>query len=239
MPITNASNELVQPEQIDRRRLVTSTAATLVIFALCLFVPAGTLAWFRGWLFFAITMATGIVLWIYLKRVNPDVIAARVNRHTGTKPWDKWIVTLLITVMTTILPVAALDDTRFHWSPVAWWVCAIGYVMFLAGMAGMAWAEGHNRFFEPTVRIQTDRGHHVIDSGPYAVIRHPGYAAAFLLVVGMALALGSYWALIPAVITCMILVVRTILEDRTLQAELPGYREYAQRVRSRLIPGIW
>ncbi|MFO0892770.1 MAG: isoprenylcysteine carboxylmethyltransferase family protein [Isosphaeraceae bacterium] len=229
----------MEKEPFDRRRLITSTAATLVVLLLWLFVPAGTLGWLRGWLFFVVTVVAGIVLSIYLRRVNPDIFAARVNRRTGTKSWDKGIVVLLISVMTSVIPVAALDDGRFHWSLVPWWVCAIGYALFLVGLVGMAWAEAVNKFFEPTVRIQTDRGHHVIDSGPYAIVRHPGYLSASPLVVGMALSLGSYWALIPAVLCCLILFVRTVLEDRTLQAELPGYREYAQRVRYRLMPGVW
>ena len=103
----------------------------------------------------------------------------------------------------------------------------------------MTWAESVNKFFEPTVRIQTDRGHKVIDTGPYALVRHPGYVAACLLFMGMPLALGSLWALIPAVLSCLLLVVRTILEDRTLREELSGYEEYTQRVRYRLIPGVW
>jgi protein-S-isoprenylcysteine O-methyltransferase Ste14 len=96
-----------------------------------------------------------------------------------------------------------------------------------------------NRHFEPTVRIQTDRGHTVIDTGPYALVRHPGYVAASLLVLGMPLSLGSYWASIPAILSYLLLVVRTALEDRTLQDELPGYKEYARRVRYRLLPGVW
>ena len=106
-------------------------------------------------------------------------------------------------------------------------------------MAGLTWAQSVNKFFEPSVRIQTDRGHHVIDTGPYRIIRHPGYAFGFLLFLGMPLALGSLWALIPAVMLCPLLVVRTVLEDRTLHNELPGYEEYAQRVRYSLIPGVW
>ena len=109
----------------------------------------------------------------------------------------------------------------------------------IAGLAGLTWAESVNKHFEPTVRIQTERGHTVVDTGPYTIVRHPGYLAASLLVLGMPLALGSFWALIPAVISYLLLVVRTALEDRTLQDELPGYREYAERVRYRLIPGVW
>jgi protein-S-isoprenylcysteine O-methyltransferase Ste14 len=95
-----------------------------------------------------------------------------------------------------------------------------------------------NKFFEPTVRIQTDRGHKVIDGGPYALVRHPGYAGGSLLFVGIALCLGSLWALIPAGLASALLVLRPLWEDQTLQAELPGYKEYAQRVRYRLIPGV-
>jgi protein-S-isoprenylcysteine O-methyltransferase Ste14 len=139
-----------------------------------------------------------------------------------------------------LIPIlAGLDDGRFHWFPVPWWGCALGYALFIAGMAGLTWAESVNKFFEPTVRIQTDRGHKVIDTGPYAIVRHPGYVSACPFFAGMALALGSLWALIPAILSCLLLVLRTIQEDRTLRDELIGYEEYARRVRYRLIPGAW
>jgi protein-S-isoprenylcysteine O-methyltransferase Ste14 len=109
----------------------------------------------------------------------------------------------------------------------------------LVGIAGLTWAMSVNKFFEPSVRIKTDRGHRVIDTGPYAIIWHPGYALGFLFFVGIPLLLGSLWGLVPAMLLVPLLVVRTILEDRTLQAEFPGYKEYAQWVRYRLIPGIW
>jgi protein-S-isoprenylcysteine O-methyltransferase Ste14 len=115
----------------------------------------------------------------------------------------------------------------------------VGYALLAIGMFISAWAGSVNKFAEPTVRIQTDRGHKVIDTGPYAIVRHPGYVAAFFLFSGIALALGSLWALIPAAVASLLLVVRTQLEDRTLQNELEGYKEYAKRVGYRLIPGIW
>jgi protein-S-isoprenylcysteine O-methyltransferase Ste14 len=120
-----------------------------------------------------------------------------------------------------------------------WWAVAVGYALLAAGVIFMTWAQAVNKFFEPTVRIQTDRGQTVIDTGPYAVVRHPGYASWLPLSAGLALCLGSVWALIPAGLSSLVLIVRTHWEDQTLHAELPGYKEYAQRVRYRLLPWVW
>lgn len=141
--------------------------------------------------------------------------------------------------MLAISPVAALDDGRFQWSRMSWWFVGVGYLLLTIGTAITAWAQGVNRFFEPGVRIQTERSHHVVDSGPYAIVRHPGYFAACLLFAGIALAFGSWWALVPAGIAVLLTLIRTEWEDRTLRAELAGYATYAQRVRFRLIPGVW
>ena len=228
------------PEPTDRRRLVASVSWSLLIFVLCLFLPAGTLAWFKGWLFILVIVVASIPATLYLRRVNPEVVAARVNRHDGTKRWDFLLGAIfLLPTMLAIMIVAALDDGRYHWFPVPWWVCVLGYVLLIAGMVGVTWAESVNKFFEPTVRIQTDRGHKVIDTGPYAIVRHPGYVSGFLVFIGTPLSLGSLWALIPTVMACLLLVVRTVWEDQTLRDELAGYKEYAQRVRYRLIPGVW
>ena len=227
-------------EPIDLRRLVISTTASMLIFVLCLFLPAGTWAWFRGWLFLVVVTAASLLSTLYLRRVNPDVIAGRVNRHDGWRPWDALLGLLVaLPTMLAIPIVAALDDGRFHWSHLPWWGCLAGYALMMTGFVGMTWATSMNKFFEPSVRIQTDRGHRVIDTGPYAIIRHPGYALSYPLFLGMPLALGSLWALIPALFFGLFLIARTILEDRTLQNELPGYKDYAQRVRYRLIPGVW
>jgi protein-S-isoprenylcysteine O-methyltransferase Ste14 len=227
-------------EPIDRRRLVISTTASMLIFVLCLFLPAGTWAWSRGWLFLVVFTAASLLSTLYLRRVNPDVIAGRVNRHGRPRRWDLLLGLLgFLPTMLAIPIVAALDDGRFHWSHLPWWGCLAGYVLMIAGFAGVTWASSVNKFFEPSVRIQTDRGHRVIDTGPYRIVRHPGYALSYPLFLGMPLALGSLWALIPAFFFGLLLIVRTVLEDRTLQNELPGYEEYAQRVTYRLIPGVW
>ncbi len=167
------------------------------------------------------------------------VVAARINRHKGTKRWDWILLSILRPTGLMIFVLAGLDDGQYHWFHIPWWGCVLGYALLITGMVGVTWAETVNKFIEQTVRIQTDRGHRVVDTGPYAIIRHPGYVSACILFVGMPQSLGSLWALIPAVLACLLLVVRTILEDRTLRDELTGYEEYAQRVRYRLIPRFW
>lgn len=228
-----------QPESVDRCRLLLGVGWSLLALVLCLFLPAGTPAWPRGWLFLGVLVASSVVVTLYLRRVNPDVIAARVNRHEGTRGWDRVLAAFLLPALLAIPVVAALDDGRYHWSRAPWWVCVLGYALLLAGTAGLTWAEAVNPFFEPTVRIQSDRGHWVIDSGPYAIVRHPGYVAGSLWFIGIALALGSPWATIPAGVACLLLALRTRWEDQMLQVELAGYKGYTQRVRFKWIPGVW
>ena len=189
--------------------------------------------------FVSLFLGTLVVTGLYLWCVNPEVVVARIRFHRGTKRWDRTLLCFLLPAVCAIPLVAALDDGRFHWLPVPWWVRGIGYVLFLVGVGIFTWAEAVNKFFEPTVRIQTDRGHKVIDTGPYAIVRHPGYVGGMLFFVGTALCLGSVWALIPAGLASSLLALRTQWEDQTLQAELPGYKEYAQRFRYKLIPGVW
>jgi protein-S-isoprenylcysteine O-methyltransferase Ste14 len=223
----------------DRRRIAVSVPATILLIALALFLPAGSLAWTRGWLFLAIFLAINVIAAVVLWRVNPEIYTARARFHPGTKRWDKVILAFFLPIALAIFPVAALDSGRFHGSAVPWWVCVVGYLLVVTGVALLMWAEAVNRFFEPGVRIQSDRGHEVIDVGPYSIVRHPGYIAALPLLAGIALALGSLWALIPVALAMLALVVRTVFEDRMLRAELSGYAEYARRVRYKWIPGVW
>jgi protein-S-isoprenylcysteine O-methyltransferase Ste14 len=125
------------------------------------------------------------------------------------------------------------------WSQVPPWVVRIGYVLLIGGIAVTTWAQGVNPYFEPGVRIQQERAQQVVTSGPYRLVRHPGYSAAIAMFVAMPLALASWWALLPAALAIALLVVRTGLEDRLLRAELGGYADYASRTRYRLLPGLW
>ncbi|WP_201750274.1 methyltransferase family protein [Tautonia marina] len=238
--MTLADDQDRRPQGFNTRRLVVGLMAVPVLFGLLMFLPAGTWAWRKGWLFVLVVLTSWVAVFLTLWRVNPEVLIARSRPQEGAKRWDRILVGyFLFPAIGAILPVAALDDARFHWSPVPWWVCGIGYLLFLSGMALTTWAEAVNMFFEVHVRIQRDRGHVVIDSGPYALVRHPGYVGGCLFTAGMALALGSLWALIPAGVASLLLVLRTQWEDQALQAELPGYDAYTRRVRYKLIPGVW
>jgi protein-S-isoprenylcysteine O-methyltransferase Ste14 len=221
------------------RRSIISLVVFFVIFAVLLFVPAGDLRWAGGWLFILLFFILCVLASVYLWHANPEVFVARSKLRKGIKPWDKVLMFFLFLSLLAIFPVAGLDDGRFHWSSVPTWLVALGYVLFSIGFVPGVWAEAVNKFVELGVRIQTERGHKVIDTGPYAIVRHPMYLSAFFVFFGAALALGSFWALIPATIANVVLIVRTAMEDRTLQDELDGYREYASRVRYRLIPGVW
>ena len=218
-------------------RAILSLIGFFSLLAVVMFFPAGV-GWWKGWLFLAVFLLQMAIAAVHIWRTNPDLFVARSRMQKGTKGWDRVLFYVLQILLLAEFPVAALDD-RYGWSSAPAWIILIGYVLFTAGMAGCFWVLGVNKFAEMSVRIQTERGHKVIDTGPYAVVRHPMYVACFLLFPGIALALGSFWALIPAALVSAVIVVRTVLEDRTLQNELEGYKEYAARVRYRLIPGLW
>jgi protein-S-isoprenylcysteine O-methyltransferase Ste14 len=217
-----------------------SLAVTWLMMGAALFLSAGTVQWLHGWLFLAVFLFFTLVAMAWLWRVNPDIFVAR-SRLTGqgTKSWDRVMVSLLLASFVATLIVAGLDDGRFHWAPAPPWAVFVGYVLLLAGFFGTGWAQAVNRHFEPSVRIQSDRDHHVITTGPYARVRHPGYIFGSILTFGLPLALGSLWALLPALLVVAVFVIRTGLEDATLQRELPGYAAYAMRVPYKWIPGVW
>jgi protein-S-isoprenylcysteine O-methyltransferase Ste14 len=228
-----------EPPRLNRRRIMLILLCLPLFCYLGLFLPAGTFAWARGWRFLAIFLLAETVMSVYLWRTNPALLIARSSFHRGTKRWDMLLLAILLPMLIALFLIAALDDGRFHWSAMPWWLSGIGYVGMLSGFWLATWACRVNKFAEPTVRIQHDRGHTVVETGPYAVIRHPMYSAALVIFPGMALALGSYWALVPASIAVGLLILRTQWEDQTLQAELDGYQEYTHCVPYKLIPHVW
>ncbi len=220
-------------------RLSVAVVAAVGFFAVVIFWPAGRLDWLAGWLYIGIVALNYTVNIVYLQRVNPELIDARTRMTKGTKPWDIAWGALFGPILLSTYIVAGLDAVRFEWSTMSPLLWPIGLILFVPGTALFTWSMGVNPFFEKTVRIQTERGHRVIDSGPYAIVRHPGYVGFFGWCLSAPFLLGSWWALIPAILSAIALIVRTALEDRTLREELDGYAAYTERVRYRLFPGIW
>ncbi len=226
---------------LNRRRWIGLFAVYLVI-PLILFISAGDLAWWQAWIYALLIVAAGLGGHWWMERRNPGILAERSfsGPRPGVKAWDRILSPLMaITISFPLVIVAGLDH-RFGWSaPFPLWLNIVGLLLTAAGYGFGAWAAVENRFFTGLVRIQTERGHVVCDTGPYRIVRHPSYAGNILPLPGIALGLGSAWTFIPAAVALVIVVLRTALEDRTLQDELPGYRDYARRVRYRLLPGIY
>jgi protein-S-isoprenylcysteine O-methyltransferase Ste14 len=207
-----------------------------------LLVCGGNFGWWQAWVYSLLIVTTGPGGRIWAERRHPGLLAERqdMEKIQGAKAWDKVLAPLMALSVSFPLVIVAGLDYRFGWSPeFPLWLIVLGFLLVSLGYAFAAWALIENRFFSSVVRIQMDRGHVVCDSGPYRVVRHPGYAGNVLALPGMVLALSSIWTLIPAAVALVIAVIRTVLEDQTLQDELPGYRDYAGHVRYRLIPGVF
>ncbi|PNE09570.1 MAG: isoprenylcysteine carboxyl methyltransferase [Beijerinckiaceae bacterium] len=211
------------------------SAVFFVLAGVALFASAGTFGIAVFWIYLAILAAIFIASFLWL---DPDLARERM-RPGGKKP--PLALQLFSGVMVLHWIIAGLDRGRFHWSDtLPLWLQALGLLALAGSYAFCIWAMHVNRFFSSVVRIQTDRGQHVVSTGPYAVIRHPGYLAGIVVMLASGIALGSWIAAaFLAITTLPFLLYRAITEDRILQAELPGYRDYARRVRWRLIPGLW
>ncbi|HZD58264.1 MAG TPA: isoprenylcysteine carboxylmethyltransferase family protein [Anaerolineales bacterium] len=214
-------------------------AILFVLQAVILFPAAGRLDWSWAWVFLGIYVASITINGIFLIRTSPETIAER-GQARMTKQWDRIVGGLWSLMQFLLIPLVAGLDVRFGWSQnfsTVWHV--VGAVAFALGLSLFGWALIANTFFSTVVRIQSDRGQAVCKDGPYRFVRHPGYTGAIIQSVGVALLLGSWWALIPAVAAVALMIARTSLEDRTLQTELPGYEDYLKGVHFRLVPGIW
>jgi protein-S-isoprenylcysteine O-methyltransferase Ste14 len=219
-----------------------SITITYLSIPIILLICGWDLSWWQAWVYFVLIVTAGIGGRIWAEHRHPGILAERQNMEKiqNAKAWDKVLAPLMALSVSFPLVIVAGLDHRFSWSPVfPLWVIVLGFLLISLGYAFAAWALIENRFFSSVVRIQVDRGHMVCDSGPYRIVRHPGYAGNMMALPGMVLALSSMWILIPAAVALIIAVIRTLLEDRTLQDELPGYCDYARRVRYRLIPGIY
>ena len=220
------------------RRFVV-VAVFIILQAVILFGAAGNVNWIWAWVFLAICVLTVVINGTIALRVHPGVIAER-GRMPQTAGWDKLVSGLGGLAMYILAPLVAGLDQRFHWTrglSTTWNI--VGAVGLAASWGLVAWAMISNAYFSTAVRIQTERGHTVCSSGPYRFVRHPGYVGFGLQIPATALLLGSLWTVPVGIAVVVLMVIRTSLEDRFLQANLPGYAEYAQRVRYRLIPGLW
>jgi protein-S-isoprenylcysteine O-methyltransferase Ste14 len=220
-------------------RILLRLMAFVLILTAILVIAVGRWDWAMGWFYMA--MYAGVtVIAVLVVPLDPELVQERTQIKEGVKAWDKRITVIGSVLYPLAILVVAGLDTRYGWSLrvsptlqfAALAVAAVGNLMSV-------WATAVNRFYSRFVRIQKERGHVVISDGPYRYMRHPGYLGQIIFSLASALALGSLWALIPGGLFAVLLVVRTVLEDRTLQDELEGYKEYTQRVRHRLIPYIW
>jgi protein-S-isoprenylcysteine O-methyltransferase Ste14 len=210
-----------------------------LLLGVVLFLSAGTLKWTAAWVYLGISLTSVLINAFFMLRTNPETVAER-GQAKGWKPWDKLVSGLYAFIMYLILPFVAGLDRRFLWSgEIGWLGHGLGRLVYSFSLAITGWAMISNAYFSTAARIQAERGQQVCKRGPYRYIRHPGYAGIFLQSLGMAILLGSLWALIPALLTEGLIITRTVLEDRMLQDELEGYVEYTQEVKYRLVPGIW
>jgi protein-S-isoprenylcysteine O-methyltransferase Ste14 len=227
------------PDPMSRMSAILYAIGSPLALLALVFLPAGRLDWGPGWTFVAVVVAAFGLSALALARLNPVIYRARSRFQPGTEKWDLMLLAIMLPAFIVEVPLATLDAGRMGWSDVPLWAVVVGYVLLIGGIAVTTWAQAVNPFFEPGVRIQKERAQRVITSGPYRMVRHPGYTAAIAMFVGIPLALASWWALLPAALAITLLVVRTSWEDRLLQAELSGYADYARRTRYRLLPGLW
>ena len=211
----------------------------ILILAAILMLAAGRWNWIMGWIYIAMYASLTTVS-LFIVPLDPELVEERTQIKEGVKEWDKTITVIgSVLYPLAILVVAGLDE-RFGWSSQISLSLQIAALCFATlGNLISIWATAVNKFYSRFVRIQKERNHVVIADGPYRYVRHPGYIGQIIFSVSSALALGSIWALIPGGLFALLLIVRTLLEDRTLIEELDGYKEYTRIVRYRLVPGIW
>jgi protein-S-isoprenylcysteine O-methyltransferase Ste14 len=218
------------------RKRILQVVLQFLIFALILFSTSGKLNWIWAWVYMGVSI---LILAVNAMVLSPELMAERGEVKENVESWDRYMASIgsILTLVIIILPGL---DLRFEWSPpLNPFVQIIGLIGYVLGMGLFTWSMASNPFFSGVVRIQMDRDQIVATSGPYRYVRHPGYLGYLIAYTATALALGSLWALIPAFLLLITMAIRTALEDRTLLEKLEGYREYADQVRSRLIPGVW
>jgi protein-S-isoprenylcysteine O-methyltransferase Ste14 len=230
----------------DQQRIITPRLIIQMLFFIVVipFLPlliSRDWDWWEAWVYAIISILGFVISRVLATRRHPDLIAerARTTQHEDTQPWDKQLAPLLGIGGVLVMLVCGLDEL-LDWSPTfSLSVTIIALIAILLGYVLGSYALIENRFFSGVVRLQADRGHRVVTSGPYRWIRHPGYAGALLTYLATPFFLDSSWAFLPTVFVVILFIIRTYKEDRFLQDELEGYHDYVKRVRYRLLPGVW
>ena len=215
----------------------------VIVVLVAPFLPmiiSGDWGWWEAWAYLAINVLGFFISRLLAAKRNPGILQerARYLDHKDIKAWDRTLA-FLLGIGGVFIQVTPGLERLFGGTSYSLAMRLTGLALLILGNFWTSYALVKNRFFSGVVRIQRERGQQVVSDGPYAVMRHPGYAGALLLYLGIPLLLESWWSWVPVVYTAAVMVVRTRLEDRTLQEELEGYRDYARRVRYRLIPGLW
>jgi protein-S-isoprenylcysteine O-methyltransferase Ste14 len=223
------------------RKFLRRTALSLVVLGVILFGAAGTLDWPQAWIYLALTAVMSFGLGAWLARHDPALLAERLGSliQRDQKRWDKILMVVMLALWIGWLILLGLDAKRFHWSDVPLPVQIAGFVLVCLGSYVVWLTFKENSYAAPVIKIQKERGHLVVSTGPYAYVRHPMYAGALLIIAGTPLLLGSWWGLTAGAALMLLIALRAVLEERTLAAELAGYADYAARVRYRLVPHVW
>jgi len=220
-------------------RRILQLMVLVLLQAVLLFGSAGSVHWPAGWWYIGLYVLMLAVASFIMFPNRREVVEERSKGAQGGKRWDLWLTRLMTIPTVSLLVISGFDD-RFGWTPpLPLWLRLTGALLFVAGYALVLWAMYSNKFFSQTVRIQTERGHTAVMDRPYQTIRHPGYLGMTLSMLGAVFILDSLWGLVFFALYLVLIIARITLEDRTLQAELPGYKDYAARTRYRLLPGIW
>jgi protein-S-isoprenylcysteine O-methyltransferase Ste14 len=223
------------------RRMLAQTLISIAILAAMLFVPAGTFDWPPGWALILLFVGCGQVTGLWLMRTDPELLAARMKSplSRAQKGSDRAVMAAIFVVFCLWLIFMPLDARRFGWSHTPLWVQVLGAFLILVAYVGWGTVLKANSYASTEIRVQKERGQKVISDGPYAIVRHPMYAYVVPMMVGTSLLLGSLWGLLGVVLILPLLAARALGEEAMLFEGLPGYREYSEKVRFRLLPGLW
>ncbi|MFN8492056.1 MAG: isoprenylcysteine carboxylmethyltransferase family protein [Caldilineaceae bacterium] len=226
--------------KINLKMVIGQLISVFLLFALALFLPAGTIAWPAGWTFLGLFFGFMLLLNLWLLKHNPGLLQERMRgRAENQQPWDKVLFPTMLLLFFAWLSVMGIDAALLHWSHVPFWLQIVGGIILLGSFYLLFLTFRENSYLSPVVRIQEERGQTVVSTGPYHYVRHPMYAAIVIFVIGASLLLGSCYGLLMGLAPLAILARRVVLEERTLRANLNGYTNYTTQVRHRIVPYVW